>query len=341
MSPIGSGLAAQLGGSKETAFGTRAVPTRFYEFVSEGGMRQQKYLESRMLRAGRFYQSAPRRILTTHDAQVTIEGEVPTKGFGFFADLLVGATVTPVVQGSTAAYLSTFNIGASDPSKSATIQVGKPDTGGTTGVPVVRPFDYLGCMVSEFSLSCAVDDWLKFSCNMDAQDEDTSQTLATASYPTALEGFHFQQCAVTVNGVVQNLTTGSLVKSLGLNVSTPRATERYGMRTNALKAKPILNDYTPGSGSLGYEFSDMVQYGLFTAGTKVPIILDFTSPTLAGAGFPFRLTATIAAAQFTGTTPTVTGPDLLDFDAPFSILDNGTDPPVKLEIMSTDGPAAW
>jgi hypothetical protein len=325
----GSGISAQVMTKKETTYGTRVVPTIGYEFAAEGGVRQQKYLESKQLRAGRFFQSAPRRVLTTRDAQVTLSGEVPNKDFGSIVDLLHGNAVTPVQNGATTAYTQTHNL-TGDPTKSMTIQVGKPDTNGT-----VRPFDYTGCMINQFSLSCAVDDWLKFNTTFDAQDEDTAQTLATASYATALEGFNFQQATVTVNGIVQNLTTGSLVKSMSLDLSLPRNTERYGLRSTALKAKPILNDYSPGSGSIGYEFTDLVQYGLFTAGTKVPVIFDFTSSSLAGAAFPYKITITIASAQFTGTTPQVSGPDLLAFDAPFSILDDGTNPPVVFAITET------
>lgn len=329
----GSGISAQVGGKKETTYGTRVVPDKFYEFEAEGGQRQQKYLESRQLRAGRFFQSGTRRVLTTRDAAVSVSGEVPNKGFGFFLDLLHGNTVTPVIQGATTAYLQTHNL-TGDPTKSATLQVGKPSTDGT-----VRPFDYTGCMVNSASLSCSVDDWLKFNWGFDAQDEDTAQTLATASYPTSLEGFHFQQATVTVNSIVQNLTTGSLVKSMSLDLGLPRNTERYGLRSTALKAKPILNDYTPGSGSIGYEFTDLTQYGLFTAGTKCPIIFDFTSSSLAGTAFPFKITITIAQAQFTGTTPVVTGPDILSYEAPFVILDDGTNAPVKIEYTSTDSTA--
>ena len=337
---LGSGLASQVGFKKETVYGTRAVPTSFFEFRSEGGQRQQKYLESRQLRSGRFTQSSSRRIQTTHDAALTLAGEWPNKGGGALLDMLVGATVTPAQQGVTTAYLSTFNVGASDPNKSGTIQVGKPDTGGAAASGTIRPFDYLGSMVTQAQFACSVDEWLTFNFGFDCQEEDTSQTLATASYATALEGFHFQQCTVTVNGVVQNLTTGSLVKGMSLDLSTPRNTERYGLRSTPLKAKPILNDYSPMSGSLSYEFTDMTQYALFTGGTKVPIIIDFTSASLAGVAFPFRLTFTIASAQFTGTTPQVSGPDLLAFDAPFSILDDGTNPPVVITSYSTET-AAW
>lgn len=330
---IGSGLSAQLGLKKETTYATRVVPTAFYEFESEGGARQQKYLESRQLRSGRFFQSGSRRIMTTRDAAVTVGAEVPNKGFGVFLDLLHGNAVTPVIQGATTAYLQTHNM-TGDPTKSATIQVGKPDTGGT-----IRPFDYTGSMVTAASFSCNVDEWLKFSYSFDSNDEDTSQTLATASYPTSLEGFGFQQATATVNGVVQNLTTGSLVKSMSVDLAMPRAVERYGLRSNAVKAKPILNDYTTGTGSLGFEFTDTTQYGLFTNGTKVPLILDFTSSSMAGTAFPYRITFTFAQVQFTGTTPSVGGPDILSYDAPFSILDDGTNPPVKIEYMSTDSAA--
>ena len=331
MSPIGSGLATQCGLIKESAYGTRLAPTQFYEFMAEGSVSQQNYLESKQLRSGRFFQSASRRVLTTSDAQVSLNGEVPNKNFGSIIDLLHGNTVTPVQNGATTAYTQTHNL-TGNPTKSATVQVGKPDANGT-----IRPFDYIGCMLNSFSLSCAVDDWLKFALTMDSQDEDTTQTLATASYPTNLEGFHFQEATVTVNGVVQNLTTGALVKAMALDLSLPRNVARYGLRASAFKAQPILNDYTPGTGSIDFEFDDLTQYGLYQSGAKVPVIFDFTSNTsnLAGVGFPYKLTITMASCQFTGTTPVVAGPDVLAFSAPFSILDDGTNAPVVFAITET------
>jgi hypothetical protein len=328
---IGSGLAAQVALKKESAYGTRVVPDLFYEFESEGGIRNQKHLESRQLRAGRTFQSSTRRVATTHDAEVTIAGEVPNKGFGSILDLGHGNTVTPVQQSSTTAYLQTHNW-TGDPSKSATIQVGKPSVD-AAGVGTVNPYDYLGSMLTQLQLSCAVDDWLKFTAGFNCQDEKTDQTLATASYPTVLEGFHFQQCTVTVNSVVQNLTTGSLVKSLNLDVSRPRNTERYGMRSATTKAAPVTNDYSPGSGSIGFEYNSGAIYALYVAQTVVPIVFDFTSTTMAGTAVPYRFTATMAACVFNGTTPQVSGPDILNFEAPFDILDDGTNPPIKFEVM--------
>lgn len=324
---IGSGLAASVGLKKETTWGTRVAPDVFFEFISEGSVRNQRYLESRQLRAGRFFQSGPRRVLTTRDAQFSISGEVPNQGFGHIIDLLHGNTVTPVQQGATTAYLQTHNL-TGDPTKSVTAQVGKPDVGGT-----VRPFEYTGSMISGFTLSCDVDGWLTFNMTCDSADEDTGQTLATPSYATNLAGFNFQQCVVTVNSIVQNDTTGALARSMSLDLSLPRANERFGLRSTATKLKPILNDYTPGSGSLGMEFKALTQYALYTAGTKVPIVFAFTGSDLAGTAIFYSLTITIASAQFTGSTPVVGGPDILAIDAPFQILDDGTNPPIKIEIM--------
>lgn len=328
--PIGSGLAAQIALKKETTYGTRVAPDLFYEFESEGGVRNQKFLVSRQLRSGRTFQSSSRRVATTRDAEVSINGEVPNKGFGSILDLGHGNTVTPVQQAATTAWLQTHNW-TNDPSKSATIQAGKPSVN-AAGVGTTRPFDYVGSMMTQLQLSCAVDDWLKFTAGFNCQDVTTSETLVTASYPTALEGFHFQQAAVTVNSVVQDLTTGSLVKSLSMDVSLARNTERYGLRSTPLKAAPVTNDYSPGSGQLGFEYTDNTIYGLYAAQTVVPIVYDFTSGSLAGTGFPFKLKVTMAACVFTSAPIQVSGPDVLTYEAGYDILDNGTDPPVKFEV---------
>ncbi len=327
---IGSGLAAQIALKKETTYGTRAVPDLFYEMESEGGVRNQNVLMSTPLRAGQTFQSSARRVATTRDAAVTINGEVPNKGFGSIIDLGHGNTVTPVQSGATTAYVQTHNW-TNDPSKSASIQAGKPSVN-AAGVGTVRPHDYLGSMLTQLQLSCSVGEWLKFVAGFNCQDVVTDQTLATASYPTALEGFHFQQCTVTVNSIVQDLTTGSLVKSLGLDVSRPRNTERYGLRSTALKAAPVTNAYSPGSGSLGFEYTDNVIYGLYAAQTVVPIIFDFVSSSMAGTAVPYRFKATMAACAFTAAPIQVSGPDVVTYEASFDILDNGTNPPVVFEV---------
>ena len=322
---IGSGLAAQLMAKKEVTYGTAVTVDKAYEFGQESLKLDKNYIMSRGLRAGRSFQSSSRRVATTKDVNGAVNLEVPTQGFGFWLDLLHGNTVTPVIQGATPAYLQTHSIGTTDATKSATIQVGRPDTGG-----VVRAFTYSGCMVTGWSLSCAVNEFLASQFTLDGQNETTATALATASYPSGLRSFNFTQGVLTVNG-----STAANVASATVNGGLSRKVDRHFFGSNGLKNKPIQNDYATAAGSLSAEFSDLTLYNLFTGGTIGSVVLEFTGAVISGA-FNERLKVTMAACGFDGETPTVDGPDVLGQDVPFMALDNGTDAPVVVEYVSTD-----
>jgi hypothetical protein len=51
---------------------------------------------------------------------------MPYKLSGHLFDQMVAGTITPVQQGASIAYLSTFNVGERPPTKSATNQFNKP-----------------------------------------------------------------------------------------------------------------------------------------------------------------------------------------------------------------------
>jgi hypothetical protein len=322
---IGSGLASQIGIKKETTYGTRVAPTAFYEYESEGVKFTRNRIASRGLRAGRTFQSSTRRLTTTKGGAGPVSLEVPNKGFGAWLDLLHGNTVTPVQQATTTAYLQTHNIGTSDPTKSATVQIGKPDTGGT-----VRPFDYTGAMVTDYQFSCDTGGFLMANFGLDVQNEDTTQTLATASYPTSLSTFHFAQCAVVVNSV-----TATSLSSFNLSGALARKTDRFFLGATGLKAKPIQNDYSVATLAFGGEFSDLTYYGLYTADTIVPVTVTFTGAVIASTYFE-TIKYTMAACQLDGETPNVGGPDVLQQPLNLTVLDDGTNAPVKIEYTAVD-----
>src|SRR4051812_2516964 len=137
---IGAGLAGQLGFKKETTYGTPVVVDKFSPFTSEGINFERHRVYSNGIQAGQIFQQSARVATPTRDGNGPIKFDVPEKGFGFWPDLLVTPTITPVVVTGTA-FRSTFLIGASDASKSATVQVGTPGTSGT-----VQPFTYQGCV---------------------------------------------------------------------------------------------------------------------------------------------------------------------------------------------------
>jgi hypothetical protein len=245
-------------------------------------------------------------------------------GFGFWLDLLHGNAVTPVQVGGTTAYLQTHNLGASDPTKSATIQVGKPGEAGT-----VHPFDYLGCMVTSYEFSCEVDGFLEATFGLDVNDRKTDQTLATASYPSALQTFDFSDATVTVNGSGVSDT----FNSFNLSGALPRATDRWRLGSGAVKLKPILNDYTAATVTLGGAFKNLTNQGLFDAGTIIPIVVLFDSGIAAGTGNNYLIRFTMQACQIAGEDPVVSGPDILTQDLTMNVLDDGTNPPVKIELQ--------
>jgi hypothetical protein len=165
---LASGLGSQLGAAKETTWATVVTPTRFFEFNSESLNRTPAYQESVGLRANRMFQPASRVVQTTRTAGGDIALDVPTKGYGFWLDLLHGLTVTPVQQASTPAWKQAHLVGTSMPSKSATLQVNKPDSGGND-----HPFTYPGSVVTGATWSCDVGGLLTSTVTVAAQDELT------------------------------------------------------------------------------------------------------------------------------------------------------------------------
>lgn len=325
---MSSGVFAQLGGKKEATYGTRVVPDKFFEFVDESLQLEQRFHVSQQLGADSWFARGSRRVATTRSGGGSISLEVPNKGFGFFLDLLHGNSVTPVQQGGTTAYLQTHNIGLTAPSKSATIQVGRPSTDGT-----VRPFDYLGCMVTSASFSWDVDAALMAAFEFDCQDESTAQSLATRSLPTSLASFVFTQGTLSIAGSsVADVTSGSI----GINLQ--RDTDFYALGTTGLKSKPVINGISGASGSATVRFTDLTHYNRYKNNTKPSLELLFEGATISGA-YKEQFKITCNQVGFTGETPTVSGPDVLTHEIPFDVLYDGTNAPVIIAYQSTDSAA--
>lgn len=323
--PTGTGLDSQFGFKKETTYGTRAVPDKFFEFRSESLSLEKTFLMSGQLGALSTFQRSTRRAATVREGGGTITMEATNKGMGALFDLLHANAVTPVQQGGTAAYLQTHNIGTTSQTKSATIQIGRPSTDGT-----VRPFDYLGCMVTEYGFAWDVGDFLTYSMTFDAQEEQTNQTLATLSLPSSLGSFNFTQGALTIAGSnVADVGGGSITGG------QPMKTDRFYLGATGLKAKPIQNAFATVSGTLNADFTDLTHYNRFTAGTIASVVLTFTGPLIAGA-FSETIKLTMAACGFNGETPNVDGPDVLNQSIPFVAMYDGTNPPLKIEYTSVD-----
>jgi len=330
--PLASGLGSQFGLAKETvAYGTVATPTRFFEFDSESLSLDQTYEDSVGLRANRTFQPSLRSKLTTRTAGGDVAMDVPTKGFGAVLDLLHGLTVAPVQVGATPAYTQTHVIGTSQPNKSATLQVNKP-----TVEAADQAFTYPGAVLQSASFDIDTGGLLKTSLGWLAQDELLPTTtpagpaLATATYASGIESWDFTQALVTITG-----QTVGCVRQISLGYEQPLADDRWCLSRSATRLKPVPNGFATIEGSMTIEWFNTSAYNLFRSGAYVEVILDAEGSVISGAN-KHKITFTISAAQIRGSSPTVSGPDLLSIDVPFVARDNGVAAPLQITYVSTD-----
>jgi hypothetical protein len=319
---IASGISGQLGVKAESVYGTPVTVDRFYEFVSESIKNDIVQLESRGIGRGRFLRSDRIRTPYIRGAAGAVELEVLNKDFGLLFQHMLGentvtgasANKTHTCQPDAAALLG----------KSLTLQVGRPDIAGT-----VQPFTYEGVKVTSWELKCAVDEILHLVLDLDAENCLTGTALASAVYTATTEPFVFTQGAVTVGGAATKVKNFSLKGDNGL------ATDRRFLGNS--KLEPLAAAEMVVDGQLECEFGDLTAYAAWLAGTQAALVLTFTSGTIIPTtAVPFSLTITIPKIVYTGETPNVGGPGILQQARPFKALYDGTNPICKLEYITSD-----
>jgi hypothetical protein len=319
---IRSGLAHQLGVAAETTYGTYVAPSRWYEDVSCEFDLVQEEIESESLRAGNMVLRSDRRVNDRQGVEGSIELEVQTKGFGLLFLHMLGAVTITTPSGAINTRLHRHVL-ADLFGKSLTVQGGIPDVNGT-----VQPFSWLGCKVTEWELSQAVGELLMLSVDLDGRDETTAQALGSPSFATG-ELFHFGQCAVTVAGSPFHATELSLSGNNGL------ATERRFLYSSTLKKEPIHESLREFEGELTGEFEDLTAYNRFVNKNIVGIVFTWTGPLIEGS-FNYKLEINLPACIFTGETPKVSGPEIVEQPLPFKVLNNGSAEPVTIDYYTTD-----
>lgn len=321
-----TGLAAQVGVGVESVWGTRVAPTRYLEILSEGISLQTSRAESGGLRAGRRFARKWRENRKGASGPVAIE--VPTKGFGLICKHILGSIAAPTTPvGGTLSRDHLATPGDQD-GKSLTVQVGRPDLGG-----VVRPFDYTGGKIMSAEFSNSVDGFLQCTLNFDFQNEDTSQTLGTASYPTGLEQFFFVDAVLKIDGVALD------VKDLSFMLGNGLKADRYYLRGSSLK-KEQIEDTAPreGSGSFNADFEGLTLYNKFINGTEAVLSGLWRHPVpIEGSIYP-EFEVIFNRIRFDGSTPNVQGSDVLNQAVPFKVFEplSGGSPTASLRVRSDD-----
>ena len=317
----------QLGIVDEVTYGTPVVVTRFLEFNSESVSLQMGRIESSALRTGTRVMRSDRFEPFRIGAAGRLQLDVPTKGFGLFLKhMLGGASIATVVDSN---YVQTHII-ATLLGDFFTMQMAKPFNPAGT----VQAFTYHGCKVTDWTLSCDLDGFLVADIGIDAEDEDTSTSLATASYPSDFRCFSFVGASVTFGGASIEL------KNFSVSCDNALDTDRRYLRASALKKEPVENGMRQIEWSATADFSDLTQYNRFNSATRAgalaAIVATFDGPVVHGGSLLPRLEITIPAARFDAVDQNVSGPEALMQDISGVGLDNGSAAPITITYRTTD-----
>lgn len=321
---IRSGIAAQIGLSAETTWGTYVAPDHWYEFNEEDLSLSIEPIESAGIRANNRVLRTDRWAQGQKRAEGSVTMEVPSKSFGLIAKHALGSATITTPSGATNARLHRHVLG--DPyGLGLTVQVGRPDNAGT-----VQPFSYTGAKISELTLSNSVDEILQAEIGLVAQNETTSQALASASYPSGNQVFNWTQGVITIGG-----STVGVVTDFEVTINNGLKDDRYFLGA-ATMSQPIIANMTEITGSMTVEWSGLTDYNRFVNGTIASVTAKWTAATaIEGSTYPY-VEVTLPDCRFDGDTPNVGGPDVITHDLTFKALYDGSDQPITIDLMSDD-----
>jgi hypothetical protein len=310
-----SGIDAQLGYKEESTFGTYIAVDRFSEFLSESLKFEQERIESKGIRAGRVMQS--RWKSSIQRVTGSLELELTPGGSGRLLEACMG-TVTTAGAGP---YTHTYDGGVLD-GQSLSVQIGRPDIGGT-----VRAFSYTGMKVADWEIACSVGEIPTITMNMYGSGESTSESLETASYPSNDDPFVFTEASLTVAG------SEVCVKDVAVKGTNGLAINRHFICANGATPKEALeSELRTVGGTFTADFTDLTQYGYFTAGTENALVLTFTS----GAD----ILAITMNVRYDGETPSVSGAELLELSVPFMAISDTSDAAAFTTVLTNADSAA-
>lgn len=299
---IGSSIAGQLGFTAETTPGTRIAPTKWAEILSESLTMGRKTLRSQAIGGGGAFRRQYTLLGQEPGGQIAMEASAENIG-----NMLKLALGPPVTTGPVSTvYTHTFNWLLTNPLPTATVQVGRPDVGGT-----VRPFDFIGMMVSTWELGITPNEYVKMTYDMAGRRVDTAQTLATPTWPT-LTSFSSISAVMSILGATQSFDSLSIKGDNKLDISDVVSGTNPGERRVRQAGGPSI------TGSFGSDFQDMTAFTAFQNGTVGALTLTLTASASA------VLTMTGRVQYVEDNSPSISGPDtVLKQAIPFAFVRDG------------------
>jgi Phage tail tube protein len=307
--PYASGLGASLGFGVEGTPGTEAVPTAWYEFLSESMQLVPTYLDSAGLKAGQAFKRGARTQISRYDVNGDITVEHSDRGFsaalgrgmGFLWHYALGSPATGAQQlGATSAWQQ-VHVPGTTAGLSLTCEVGRPQVASPY---TSNAFRYSGVKFSGWEFTCSDGQLAQLKLTADGWTTTTTASLtspafAASTYQSGV--FSFADAYLFQIGTGVATGTGSLpgtggtgtgtgnyttltgtanvahvVKGFTLTTARPLAGDRYGFGSAGVKREQLENGIPTLTGTLGAEFTNRTEfYDLFSSNATRSLQLDF------------------------------------------------------------------
>lgn len=310
----GSGVFAQCGFAKESVKNTRATPTQFMGFVQESMRCQQNFIRSASLGGGLRY--TPRKAPGTKEVGGSINFELQPETIIDLFELCLGGVA---VTSGAGPYSHKFEGGDL---ATGTFQIVRPDAAG-----VLRPFDYVGCMVNQWTLTQNPDEYAGLQVELFAYDEVTNQSTASYAPDASPTPLTFQNLTVTPLG-------GSPVcfDSLTLTGSNGIARNYQSCAADGGRAQIREDGRRTLSGTVTGDFRGLTHYASYLAGTEGAMKVEWSAGASAKVTLDMRV-------FYTGETPNVGGPSVVKQGIGFeAVVGDGNDDAdaITVTVVSTD-----
>lgn len=325
-------IETQLGTADETTYGTAVTVSRFQPFISESIQPETFRTRTPGLRNGKRVARTDEMVPGVLGYTGSLELPIESKGFGIWLARSLGAVASSGPTGGAYQYVGTIDPDNCLPS--FTTQVNRPFAPCNA---TDQAFTWEGCQVASWELSVSVDEVVKFSAEIVAEDGTTGTSLAAATYPSSVQPLAWSKAALTIGGTSVPITQFSLKCNNNLK------TDRHYLQNSPRRAKAARDDFPEITVEFEADFDSLTQYNRFVAetaaGTQAAVVFTATAATAITTGVYPGVSISLPAVDFTEVGVSVGGPEMLMQSITGMVLDNGTDEPISVTYTTSDSTA--
>lgn len=326
---VGSGIGGQFMFASESVYGTPVATTKGLPVGKASTKLKPTYAQGTGIVPGQLVDSASARLVTLTQGTLSLDLELQSNSFGLLLQALMGTTVTPVKQGTTAAYLQTHTL--ADPvGKSLTCQVGIPDTAG-----VSHPYTLQGCKVVEADFSFDINSAAPVATTWTIDAQNVTETPTLAAFSTVSNMRPFVGTDVTIKaGAFGSEAQVDGVTKVDVKIPRPMKTSRFYFGNSGLKKEPLTNARAMISGTITADYVDKTLWAdRFAAHSQFSLVITCVGALIA-TPYSQTFTITLPSCFLEGDTPDLSGPDVVNGAFPFVYRYDGTNQPTIAYITS-------